>query len=446
VEAFRTELRSDPKLIPRGSRVLVALSGGPDSTALLRLLAGVSHSRAIHIEAAHFDHGTRPESADEADFASSIARSLGLPCHVGHPDLPPTTTQAGLRAARYRWLERLREERRADRIAMGHQADDQAETVLFHLMRGTGLRGLAGIPQRRGAIVRPLLAIRRAHLEAFLRDSGTTWIEDPSNSDPRWTRARIRTAVLPSLEARESDVVERLVSLAGSAGRAQEILERVADRLIESATTRRDEGQVALRRAGIREAGPELLAALVRRIARQAGVRLTAGGTRAAVAFIREGRSGGCVTIGGGLEIFREYGEIVIGPGRDRHPPGAVSVGSGPGSGRLTLPGRTVDLRWWPTPTRNTDSGRIAVAVYPGHYPLTFRSWQPGDRIRLPGGTRKLKKLFADRRIPLSERGRLPVLADRNGNVLWIDGLTAAEARRESDDRPSFLEFELDDD
>jgi tRNA(Ile)-lysidine synthetase-like protein len=91
------------------------------------------------------------------------------------------------------------------------------------------------------------------------------------------------------------------------------------------------------------------------------------------------------------------------------------------------------------------DSKRIAVAVHPAHYPLTFRGWLPGDRIRLQGGTRKLKKLFADRRVPVSERGRLPVLADRFGNVLWIDGLTGAVTRRESEDRSSFLEFELDD-
>lgn len=439
-------LRDDPELIPRGARVLVALSGGPDSTALLHLLAAVSDELGIHVEAAHFNHGVRPEAAEEAAFAASLARSLGLECHVGRPDAPPLKTQAALRAARYAWLERLRSERRAGRIALGHQADDQAETVLFHLMRGTGLRGVAGIPRRRGALVRPLLGLRRAHLEAYLVESGTTWLEDPSNSDMRWTRSRLRAEVLPTLETFAPDVVERLLRLAGSAREAQDLIEQVVERLIEATETGplRD-GRTELRRAGLPEAGEELLAALVRTVARRAGVRLTVGGTRAAVAFIREGRSGGRVSIGGGLEVSREYGRIAIGPGRDRGTPGAVPVDPGPGAGRLSLPGRTVHLRWRPTTGRSADSKRIAVAVHPAHYPLTFRGWLPGDRIRLQGGTRKLKKLFADRRVPVSERDRLPVLADRFGNVLWIDGLTGAETRRESEDRPSFLEFELDD-
>ena len=439
-------LRDDPELIPRGARVLVALSGGPDSTALLHLLVAVSHDLEIHVEAAHFDHGVRPESVEEALFASSMARSLGLECHVGRPGSPPLKTQAALRSVRYEWLERLRAERRADRIALGHQADDQAETVLFHLMRGTGLRGLAGIPARRGALVRPLLGLRRAQLGAFLEESGTPWIEDSSNSNVRWTRSRLRAEVLPSLQAFAPDVVERLLLLADSAGRAQDLIDRATDRLIEAeGTAPIHEDRTEFRLAGLRDAGEELLAALVRRIARRSGVRLTAGGTRAAVAFIREGHSGGRVSIGGGLEVSREYGRIAIGPGRDRDVARAVPVDPRPGSGRLSLPGRTVHLRWRPTAGRTRASKRIAVAVHPGHYPLTFRGWMPGDRIRLQGGTRKLKKLFADRRIPVSERERLPVLADRFGNVLWIDGLTGAEMRRESEDRPSFLEFEIDD-
>ena len=160
---------------------------------------------------------------------------------------------------------------------------------------------------------------------------------------------------------------------------------------------------------------------------------------------MREGRSGGRVAIGGGLEVSREYGHIFIAPETRVPTAGAIHVRAPSGEGRLELPGRRVCVRWRSTKEAPGPDGRIAVAVGSGHYPLTFRGWRPGDRIRLAGGTRKLKKLFADRRVPVSDRNRLPVLADGDGNVLWIDGLAVAETQREARSRPSYLEFELTD-
>jgi len=414
--------------------------------ALLRALVEVAPDLELRVEAAHFDHRVRPDSNRDAAFAVDLAESLAVRCHVGSPDIPPDHSQAGLREARYRWLEELRRDTGADRVALGHHADDQAETVLFHLMRGTGLRGLAGIPPRRGSIVRPLLAFRRGQLLAYLEETGSTWIEDPSNSDRRWTRSRLRAEVIPALEVALPDAVERLLCVARAAGDAVALIDRVAAVLIDQAAFGGDpDGRVGLRRSTVAAADPELLAAVVRRVARASGVSLRHGGTRAAVSFMREGRSGGRVSIGGGLEVWREYGRVVIGPPGREPEGGAVRVQGSRGEGRLVLPGRTVGVRWRPTEGSRGLDGRIAVAVHPGHYPLTFRGWRPGDRIRLAGGTRKLKKLFADRRIPASERNRVPLLADGNGNVLWIDGLAVAESRCEPSGRPSFLEFELRD-
>ncbi len=165
---LRAHLRAQPELIPEGCTVIVALSGGPDSTALLHLLSDLAPSLDLRLEAAHFDHQMRPGSEADAKFAARLAADVGVPCHVGVPAAPPRPGQASLRDARYEWLQGLVRERRIDRLAVGHHADDQAETVLFRLMRGTDLRGLAGMPTRRGRIVRPLLPFRRRAVIAYL--------------------------------------------------------------------------------------------------------------------------------------------------------------------------------------------------------------------------------------------------------------------------------------
>jgi len=139
---------------------MVAFSGGPDSMALLHLLRDLAFDTDLRLEAAHFDHGIRSDSREESRRVVDMAAGLGIRCHVGGPPSRPGTTQASLRITRYRWLEEVRRDLSAARIAVGHHADDQAETVLFRLMRGTDVRGLAGIPIRRGPIVRPLLPLR----------------------------------------------------------------------------------------------------------------------------------------------------------------------------------------------------------------------------------------------------------------------------------------------
>jgi tRNA(Ile)-lysidine synthase len=422
----------------------VALSGGPDSTALLYLLSEIASGFDLRLEAAHFDHQVRAGSEADGTRASEVATNLGIPFHMGTPPTPPTAKQASLRDARYRWLEGLVQGRKADRLAIGHHADDQAETVLFRLMRGTDLRGLAGIPARRGLIVRPLLPFRSRSLSAYLESLGVAWIVDPSNADRRWTRVRLRTGVLPEMERLAPGTTQRLVSLGEAASRARDLNERVAARLLEQAAVGpTGPRRLEFRRTGLTRGGPEILAVALRRLARAGGVSLTAGGTRAGVEFISEGRSGGRVNLGGGLEIAREYDRIIIRREGAEPAPDELPVRECTGAGTVRIGERALRVRWRPVSGQGPGPERIAVAVSPGHYPLMFRGWRDGDRIRLGGGTRKLKKLFGDRRIPLSERSRLPVLADRSGNVLWVEGLATAESNLGSRGDYSLLEFEL---
>lgn len=178
-----------------GDRVAVAASGGADSTALLHLLVETAGWHKGILSVAHFDHGLRPESAADAAFVRDQAGALGLPFTLGEGRLG-SASEAEARAARLAFFDAVP----ADRVALGHHARDQAETVLFRLIRGTGPGGLAGIPRRRDRLVRPLLDVDPEDLRAFLRERGVPWREDPTNADPRYTRNRIRAEVLPLLE------------------------------------------------------------------------------------------------------------------------------------------------------------------------------------------------------------------------------------------------------
>lgn len=183
-------------------RVLVAVSGGADSVALLHLLAELRRVLAPELVVGHVDHGLRTGSAEDADFVRDLARDLGLPFLVRqvHCHIPGRSTEETARERRYEALREMAQESRASRIATGHTATDQAETVLLRLVRGSGPLGLAAIlPVTREGVVRPLLCTTREEVRDYLRSRGLPWREDPSNRDPRFLRNRVRQEVLPRM-------------------------------------------------------------------------------------------------------------------------------------------------------------------------------------------------------------------------------------------------------
>jgi tRNA(Ile)-lysidine synthase len=201
----RTIRRYD--LLPAGSRVLVGLSGGSDSVALTRILLELAdHGGFTVVGLAHLNHGLRATAARDEAFCSEFARRVGLPIAVDRAPVRDYAAAEALsiedaaRRLRYAFLERAAAEMGADRIAVGHTQDDQAETFLLKLMRGAGLRGLGGIYPQRGAVIRPLLDVTRDELRAYLSSRAETWIEDETNEDLGNPRNRIRHRVLPELD------------------------------------------------------------------------------------------------------------------------------------------------------------------------------------------------------------------------------------------------------
>lgn len=256
-------------LIPRGSGVVVGTSGGPDSTALLDVLARLAGELALRLFAVGIDHGLREDAARELDGAAEHAARLAVPFDRVRVSIAPgPSVHAAAREARYAALREAMTRHGAHRIAVGHTLEDQAETVIARILRGSGLRGLGGIdPIRDDAVVRPLIDASRAEVRAYLGEMGLPFAEDPSNRDPRFERSRIREAILPALVAEDAQAAAHLGWLADEARDADEALEALTGAALADATVEGGLSLSALRR----HAHPIALRALRRALGNEIG-------------------------------------------------------------------------------------------------------------------------------------------------------------------------------
>ncbi len=395
--------------------VLVALSGGMDSVVLLHLLRACG----VRVSAAHFDHAMRPGSDADARWVRGLCRAWGVPLVEGVA-AEALRTEDGARRARYRFLRRAQGESGATHLATAHHADDQAETVLFRVLRGTGVAGLAGIPETgEGGLVRPLLPFWRAELRSYARENGVRWRADPTNRASGPARNRIRNDLIPRIEKELAPGARRsLVRLARIARAAEEEWEVLVRRAAREAVKWEGEG-AALVRDRLAAYDWPVAARVLRGVLRRFGVVPGRAGTRSALQFISRARSGRVHLLAGGTHQLRtEFGVAWVEPVGDAPPEDRTLVMGGPaGEGALRVGGREVRVRW---------GAGDELAERALRFPLTLRGWRPGDRVRTRAGTKKLKKLFLEARIPRAGRGRVPVLADAEGRVLWAAGLARA--------------------
>lgn len=426
---------ADHGMVRPGDRVVVAVSGGADSVCLLDALHRLSPGLDLHLAAAHFDHGLRgDEDAAETRLVARLASERGVPFETGRADPPLRQPGGGLeeraREARYAFLERARQRHGAERVAVAHTLDDQAETVLMRLLRGSGLPGLSGVPPvREPGVVRPLIRVRRREVEDYLDRHALPWRTDPTNLQPVHLRNRIRLELLPLLLAYQPRLVEHLGELADLAREEDAVLQGLAREWLDARCGPPRGDRITLPRQPL--AG--LPAALRRRVVRQA-VRSTSGGlagiqrnhVTAVEGLVLGDRPNARVDLPGGRCVRRAYDRIVFGPSRAGGRPGFHVRLPGSGSHLVQEAGLRVHLeekprsavpslsgpRW----TAHLDAGRA-------RFPLEMRPWLPGDRFVPLGmrGRRKVKDFLIDRKVPAEERESVPLLLSA-GTPVWLCG------------------------
>lgn len=401
-------------LIGRDEAVLVALSAGPDSTALVAALAALGDAGAVGpVHALFVDHGLRAGVEAEAASARETCQALGVPLRCVTVVVGPGNVQAEARRARYAALRAEAARVGAARIATGHTRTDQAETVLLRLLRGAGARGLSAIPPRRGLVVRPLIDRSRTEGLAWLIRRGLDWRDDPTNASPRYTRNRVRLELWP-----------RLLEFNGALEAA---LARTADLL------RDDERALAARARTMLGSGLELPVdrlrraprAVARRVIRRMAVELGGLGAVPEAAHVEralgllDGQGDRQVELRAGLVARRRAGRFAIVKAAPRRRRGAAGEASQPPAITIPGPGR------YPLPAFGVELEVKTAPRCPVAWPLTARARRAGDRFRPAGGrgSKSLKAWFIDRKVERARRDALLLLVEGAGRVLAIPAL-----------------------
>jgi tRNA(Ile)-lysidine synthase len=446
-----------------GQRIGVAVSGGADSVALLHLLVEIREPLGIVLFVLHFNHQLRGKAsrADQA-WVMRLAALHGLPFFTGHENVRARSKQerANLedtaRRSRYAFFASVAAKENLNKIAVAHTAEDQAETVLGHMLRGTGLAGLGGIHPQAGVVFRPLLHFRREDLRKHLRSRKQVWREDATNRDTRRMRARIRHQLLPFLEKEFSPgVVEHLCQLADLAREDDAWLESSAElRLFLSATEHQNEWRIPLReliamprpggkaedhdnpctRRAPQAMGKRLIRQLAKKVKPRSG-QWSMVHVAAVLQLAERPLSGKSLRLPGGVEVRRERDHLCFRPISSRAnaetKPYAVSVDISGGRALVPLVEHSYAVRFtvidWPPQGRETKSTGAVLDRDCLTLPLVVRNWEPGDSVRLLGHQKshKLSRLLNETGVSRWEKVSWPVVTS-GGKIAWIRGLTVA--------------------
>jgi tRNA(Ile)-lysidine synthase len=399
----------DNGLIDPGDDVTVALSGGADSVALLRILRALAPQLGISLRAAHFHHGLRGAEADrDAEFCRKLCADWAVPFSLGGGDVTARAAETGesleeaARVLRYAYLQSVS----PGKLATAHNADDNAETMLLHLLRGTGLRGLGGIPVRRGAVIRPLLACTRAEIEALLEREGLPHVEDGTNAADDCVRNRLRHRVLPLLRAENPNLSRTLGRTAALLREEDGFLSRLAARA--AADCRREGGWSC---EALLALEPVLRRRVLLAMLTELGLEDPAQVYVEALERLLTAAPSAKAALPGGWIARRTY-DLLGFSGAETAPalpelalqvPGCTALPDGLGTISCRVTKNLKNFK------KNLTTFAIKCDMI-ATLELYVRGRRPGDRLTLPGGTKPLKALMIDRKIPARQRNAVPVL------------------------------------
>lgn len=450
---------TEQRLLTPGDRVAVAVSGGADSAALLRVLLELRKELAVVISVAHFHHGIRGAEADaDHEFVERLASQHGLEFHAGLGDAPVHAREEGLsletaaRELRHQWFASLVAGGKADKIATAHTLDDQAETVLMRVVRGAGGKGLAAISPRHSekALIRPFLETSRAEVELYLRNLNQPWREDSTNRDPVHTRNRIRHELLPLLEQRFNPAIRETLADLAEIARAEAdywehqvaaLLPRLAHQGKPSRSGRSASGEAsaiwALDLAGMNALPLALQREVLQHFAAQLGITLEFKHIQELTACIREKKPGKRIALPQGFTAISSFRELQFAtPAAKKDSTGYSYTLQVPGEVTVGALGSTIRARV----VTGSAAGKVQ-SYNPAllldralvQSELIVRNWRAGDRY-FPAHTkspRKIKELLQPGRVgrPLApaEKALWPVI-ESAGQIVWLRGFPVPEA------------------
>lgn len=448
-------------MLSLGNRVVVGLSGGPDSVCLLTVLCRLKTDYDLVLFAAYIDHGLRPEETpDEISFCRDLCKALDVPFEVRAIDVKSYVKKEGLnkqeaaRDLRYEALDKMAFELKADRTALGHNADDQAETVLMRLIRGAGPSGLSGIPPVRGNIIRPLIEIERSEIEDFLfqpstlnlQSSGRPFVTDSSNLKDDYLRNKIRLFLMPVIRKINRDVVKTILRTADILRDEERYFDIQVTKLLMKLVSRKGDEKIELFLRPLEAMETVLLRRVLRRAVDETkGLRGTSfANIDDIMGLIKSGKSGDRIYLPKGVRAIKGYATLVL--------TSALPVRLGTytldGPGDTVIAETSIVIRCEIIKGAVEDTGddkRLAlINGDKAHFPLTIRPRKPGDFF-CPSGFGKRKKIqdyFVDMKIPRDERDSVPLLTEKD-DIIWVAGYRADERYRVEKGTEKILKFEI---
>ena len=425
-------------MLQPGDRVLVAVSGGPDSVALCHILNRLRRSYGVELVVAHVHHGLRGSEADQdALFVQDLARQLGLPFVMQRVDVHAWRKEHGgslqmaAREVRYQCLQQIRVNEGASKLALGHNADDQAEEILLRIFRGAGQRGLTGMPpHNRNRVIRPLLECHRHEITCYLEDQSLAFRQDKSNFKPWCQRNLLRLELLPRLQQEfNSNLSATLLRTSNIFREEEEFWESLLSQWLAKHSVEFEDGALGLPIGPLMETHPAMQKRLLRRLVEKIKGDLRGFGfhhTESLLQLCRSAAPNSRIDLPGAVKAEKNYGWLTIGLQQQIPEDFSYQI-SGPGfypfpslNHRMVVEYASADL----ASEFSRHANEAVIDLDKISFPLVLRSSNVGDRFRPLGlgGGKKLKKFFIDTKVPRSQRRRVPILCSGE-QIIWVVGL-----------------------